>query len=98
MNMPRQHYLTKVFSQPDCQPCRASIRWLTSHGVDHQVIDVSVDDEAMALVRSWGFTSTPVVSAWVDGECVAAQAGFRPLFFQRIVDGELTGADDSRAS
>lgn len=62
-----------VFSKPECVQCTATYRALESRNLDYTVIDLTVDDEAMALVTSKGFRQAPVVFA--DGK---EWAGFRP--------------------
>lgn len=50
-----------VLSQKSCQPCRATERWLTKRGVDHEVIDLADSPEDAAAARDLGHQQTPVV-------------------------------------
>lgn len=52
-----------VYSQPGCYPCKGTIRTLTNAGVDHTVVDISVDTEAYQAVQAMGYQQTPVVVA-----------------------------------
>lgn len=52
-----------VYSQPACQPCRATKRKLDALGVDYVDIDVTQDPEARDYVLSLGYKSAPVVVA-----------------------------------
>lgn len=67
-----------VFTRPACGPCRATKVALDKLGLDYDVIDISVDDEARDYVMSLGHLSAPVV---VAGD--QHWSGFRP---ERIKD------------
>ena len=62
-----------VYSQPNCQPCRATYRALEAAGIEYRVIDVTEDDGALEYVRSLGHQQSPVV---VAGD--QHWSGFRP--------------------
>lgn len=62
-----------VYSKPACVQCTATTRALERQGVAYNVIDVSVDDEALIHVQSLGYRQVPVV---VAGD--THWAGFRP--------------------
>ena len=62
-----------VYSKPSCVQCTATTRALDRQGVGYNVIDVSEDDDAYALVQGLGYRQVPVV---VAGE--HHWAGFRP--------------------
>lgn len=55
--------MVTVYTQPGCQPCKATYRKLTELGVQFDVFDVSVDARAMQVVRDLGYQSVPVVVA-----------------------------------
>lgn len=71
----------KVYSNPGCQPCKLTKRYLSQAGVDYEDIDTSQDDEAKAYVLSKGMLSSPVVEA-PDGTMFS---GFRPDMLKEIV-------------
>lgn len=62
-----------VYSKPACVQCTATTRALERQGIAYNVIDVSVDDEALMHVQNLGYRQVPVV---VAGD--THWAGFRP--------------------
>lgn len=62
-----------VYSKPACVQCTATTRALDRQGLDYDVVDVSADADALALVLRLGYRQVPVVIA---GE--QHWAGFRP--------------------
>lgn len=62
-----------VYSKPACVQCTATTRALDRQGISYEVVDVSVDAAAYALVQGLGYRQVPVVIA---GE--THWAGFRP--------------------
>lgn len=73
-----------VYSQPGCQPCRATIRALQTLRIPHQVIDVTEDDDATEFVLSLGYLQTPVVV--VDDGIMESWSGFRPDKIEMLKD------------
>ena len=65
--------MIKVYSKPACMQCNATTKALDRKGLEYDVIDISVDTEAYALVESMGYRQVPVV---VAGD--RHWAGFRP--------------------
>ena len=53
--------LTELFSQPNCQPCKAVERKLNQYGIPYIIHDISRDENARERVRALGYTQTPVV-------------------------------------
>lgn len=68
-----------VYSKPACVQCTATTRALDARGIDYNIIDLTVDSEAMEMVMSMGYRQAPVVVAddshW---------AGFRPDMIGRL--------------
>ena len=68
-----------VYSKPACVQCTATTRALDARGIDYNIIDLTVDAEAMEMVMSMGYRQAPVVVAddshW---------AGFRPDMIGRL--------------
>jgi glutaredoxin-like protein NrdH len=63
-----------VYTKPACVQCKATYRELEKLHLEYQSIDLTQDDEAMALVASLGYSSAPVVV--VDEN--EHWSGFRP--------------------
>lgn len=40
-----------VYTQPNCQPCKAVKRWLDRRGITYKAVDVSQSPDAMAAIR-----------------------------------------------
>ncbi|MGK2349075.1 glutaredoxin-like protein NrdH [Actinomyces sp. W5033] len=62
-----------VYSKPNCVQCNATYRALDKAGLDYSTVDLSVDAEALAQVKSLGYAQAPVVVAGSDH-----WSGFRP--------------------
>lgn len=67
-----------VLSQPNCQPCRATTRWLTKRGVEHTVIDLTESPEDAAAARALGYQQTPVVLINYSAGNDVHFSGYRP--------------------
>lgn len=50
-----------VYSKPSCVQCTATYRALDNAGIQYVVRDVTVDDQALAVVRGLGYQQAPVV-------------------------------------
>ena len=70
-----------VLSKPGCVQCNATYRALDGAGLLYEVLDVTQDDQALALAHSTGITSMPIV---LDGD--RSWGGFRPDMIQESVD------------
>ena len=67
MPAPKQ---VKLFIKPYCGWCRQAIRWLQSHGIPHETLDVEANHEAMLeMMEKSGQTLAPVIE--VDGAILA---------------------------
>lgn len=53
--------VTIVYTKPGCVQCGAVYRRMNKKGIEFDVRDVSVDESALARVRSLGYSSVPVV-------------------------------------
>lgn len=62
-----------VYSKPACVQCTATYRALDRQGVNYEVIDISIDEDALQTVKGLGYMQLPVVVAGPDH-----WAGFRP--------------------
>ena len=69
-----------VYSKPACVQCTATTRALDKQGLDYNVVDISADADAYAVVEGLGYRQVPVVIAgdrhW---------AGFRPDMISALV-------------
>jgi len=62
-----------VYSKPSCVQCTATYRALDKQGIEYEVFDVSVDEQALAAVKELGYMQAPVVVTDDDH-----WSGFRP--------------------
>lgn len=63
-----------LYSKPGCVQCNASARNLHDNHIPFTVIDMSEDEEAIALVKELGYMQAPVLVS-PNGE---HWSGFRP--------------------
>lgn len=68
-----------VYSKPACVQCTATTRALEARGLDYELVDLTEDDAAFALVSDLGYRQVPVVVAGEDH-----WAGFRPDLIGRL--------------
>ncbi|PCC27046.1 NrdH-redoxin [Glutamicibacter sp. BW80] len=62
-----------IYSKPSCVQCNATYRALDGKGIAYDVVDISVNADALAFVQSLGYQQAPVVVAGADH-----WSGFRP--------------------
>ena len=62
-----------VYTKPACIQCKATTKALEKAGLEYDLVDISVDDEARDYVLALGYLQAPVVE--VNGE---HWSGFRP--------------------
>jgi glutaredoxin-like protein NrdH len=62
-----------LYTKPGCPACAGTERALDRLGIEHVVIDITADPQALACVHSLGYSSAPVVVAGDQSWC-----GFRP--------------------
>lgn len=66
--------MVTVYSKPSCVQCTATYRALDRSGIDYEVVDLTADADAMALVTEMGYLQAPVVIAGDDNHW----SGFQP--------------------
>ncbi len=66
-------HMVTVYTKPACVQCNATYKALDKQGIEYQVVDISVDDEAREYVMALGHLQAPVVVAGSDH-----WSGFRP--------------------
>lgn len=69
-----------VYSKPACVQCVATKKALDRAGLDYELVDISLDNEARDYVMALGYLQAPVVE--VDGE---HWSGFRPERIRGLV-------------
>ena len=65
--------MVTVYTLPACVQCDSTKRLLTKNEIQYREIDLSSDQEALAMVKELGYTAAPVVVAGDDH-----WSGFRP--------------------
>lgn len=62
------HKPVTVYSQPNCQPCRATKRWLDRRGIHYKEVDITQSLPDLEAAKSLGLTQSPVVvvGTWSD--------------------------------
>ena len=55
-----------VYSKPNCPHCELAKSWLDSNKIEYDVIDISVDNEALDMLREQGYKSVPQI--YLNGE------------------------------
>ncbi|HJC28926.1 MAG TPA: glutaredoxin-like protein NrdH [Candidatus Dietzia intestinipullorum] len=65
--------MVTVFTKPACVQCNATYKALEKQGIEYEVVDISVDDEAREYVMALGHLQAPVVVNGSDH-----WSGFRP--------------------
>ena len=76
LGMPRRKAITMaitVYTKPSCVQCTATYRALDNKGIEYEVRDLSVDENALDAVKALGYLQAPVVIT--DEE---HWSGFRP--------------------
>lgn len=75
-NPPKQENSAKmitVYTKPACVQCTATKKALDKAGLEYELIDISLDDEAREYIMALGFLQAPVVIAGED-----SWSGYRP--------------------
>lgn len=62
-----------IYSKPDCVQCNATYRAFDKQGIDYQVVDLTLDQQALNHVKSLGYQQVTVIIAGDDH-----WSGFRP--------------------
>lgn len=78
--MTEQEHEVVVYTQPHCASCSQVERFLEDRGVAFTIRDVSRDTDALEMLTSRGYMSTPVTRIgdhWV--------AGFRRKDFEKLL-------------
>ncbi|AOP54577.1 MAG: glutaredoxin-like protein NrdH [Brevibacterium aurantiacum] len=62
-----------VYTKPSCVQCNATYRALDAKGLKYKSVDLSVDENALDVVKAMGYMQAPVVVTDNDH-----WSGFRP--------------------
>lgn len=68
-----------VYSKPMCVQCDATKRALDKQGLDYELVDMSVDVDALEYVKSLGYVQAPVVMAGDEH-----WSGYRPDLIKKV--------------
>lgn len=69
-----------VYTTPSCVQCESTKRLLNKNNVEYNVIDLSTNPDAHAMVLELGYTQAPIVFAGDDH-----WSGFRPDKIENLV-------------
>lgn len=72
-----------VYTKPACVQCNATYRVLDAKGLTYTTVDLSVDEQALEVVKAMGYQQAPVVVTDSDH-----WSGFRPDKIARLADGK----------
>lgn len=74
--MPR---IITIYTQPSCQPCKATKRWWDRRGIRYQEVDITSSPKDAEAIRALGFKEAPVVIVSNgDAEMDLMWSGFDP--------------------
>ena len=80
-----------VYSQPNCQPCKATKRWLDRRGIIYQEVDVTTSPKDAEAIRALGFKEAPVVIVSSgDPELDLMWSGFDPNNLTKYATREMS--------
>lgn len=75
-----------VYTKDECQPCRATIRFLNERGIPFEEKDTA-DPAHLARAKAFGYLGAPVVVVVPEpGESVKHWYGFRPDMLGEIAE------------
>jgi len=80
-----------VYTQPSCQPCKATKRWLDKRGIIYQEVDVTTSPDDAEAIRALGFKEAPVVIVSSgDPELDLMWSGFDPNNLTKYATREMS--------
>lgn len=65
--------MVTVYTQPNCQPCRATKKRMEKLGIPFNEVDITSDPSALDTLRAEGWQSAPVVKTQYE-----TWGGFNP--------------------
>jgi glutaredoxin-like protein NrdH len=73
------HRIVTIYTQPNCQPCKATKRWLDKRDIAYSEVDITSSPDDAAAIKSLGFQEAPVVIVSTgDPETDLMWSGFDP--------------------
>lgn len=79
--MPTSSSVVTIYTSPTCSACTFSKRYMDAHHIPYDAVDVSVDPEALELIRSLGYGTAPVFVSKDGGHW----QGFQPNLLDALV-------------
>lgn len=70
-------HIVTVPTKPDCVQCDFTKTHLNKHGIEYDVVDITVNADARQKAIDLGYFSAPVVIVEADGQ-FAHWSGFKP--------------------
>lgn len=55
-----------IYSKPNCPYCDLAKSWLDSNKINYEVVDISINNEALDMLREQGHKSVPQI--YLNGE------------------------------
>lgn len=52
-----------VYTTPNCVQCNSTKRYFDKNNIEYDTVDLSQDEQAMAMVKEMGYSVAPVVIA-----------------------------------
>lgn len=75
-----------IYTKNNCQPCRLTKAWLTSHGLRYIEHNVEDDPDAFERVKAMGYQGVPVVVVPFDWPTPGEHwQGLRPDKLQALI-------------
>lgn len=65
-----------VYSKPNCPFCEQAKSWLDSNKIEYEVIDISINNEALEMLKEHGHKTVPQL--YLNGE-VFVSGGYEGL-------------------
>ncbi|MDO5619291.1 glutaredoxin family protein [Kocuria sp.] len=81
-----------VYTQPGCQPCRATTRWLKKHRVQPTTVDVTQSPADLEAVKALGYQESPVVVVSHGPGNDVHWSGYRPDLLAEHITTERRAA------
>ena len=75
--------MIKVYTKPNCMQCMFTKKHLDKRCIEYRTIDVTIDAEALELIKFHGYQGVPVVT--ING-FDNSWYGFRPDRLEELVD------------
>lgn len=50
----------RIYTKPDCQPCKAVKRWLDKRGIEYEAVDVTQSPQDLEAIKALGYAGVPV--------------------------------------